>query len=59
MPFLATTGYFHQKMANNGNLEAITAKSEENKIGLKFNFTYFGVSQKTWGGFRLPNLETT
>ena len=38
--------------------KAITAKSEENKLGLKFNFTSSRVSQKIWGGLLLPYLET-
>ena len=40
------------------HFKAITAKSEENKLGLKFNFTSSRVSPKNWGGLLLPYLET-
>ena len=44
-------------LAKNGILER-SAKSEENRLCLKFNFTSSRVSQKFLGGLHLPYLET-
>ena len=34
------------------------AKSEENRLVLKFDFTFYRVSQHFWGGLLVPILDT-
>ena len=46
--------FFGQKW----RFKAIMAKSEENGLGLKFNFTSSWVSQKFVGGPLVPDIDT-
>ena len=45
-------------MGQKWRFKAITAKSEENRLGLKFHFTSSRVSQKHVGGVQVPHIDT-
>ena len=49
---------FLAKNVQKWHFQAITAKSEENRLCLKFNFTSSRVPQKILGVLQLPYLET-
>ena len=60
-PFLAKNSFASYQMiffSQKWHFKAITAKSEENGLCLKFNFTSSRVSQQLLGGLLLPYLET-